>query len=67
MSILFHKSTWAELQDQLEEVRRQLTELDIASQGEFDLTPEQQFAYDALGQTQDAILDGIEEYKQLNN
>lgn len=67
MSIFFHKPTWAELHDQLDKVRRQLTELDIASQGEFDLTPEQQFAYDALGQTEDAILDGIEQYKQLNN
>ncbi len=64
---VFNMPTWGQLQDELDKVNRQIIELDIASQQEFGPSNEDQFAYEALGQIKDGILDAINAYKELNN
>ena len=64
---VFNMPTWGKLQEDLDEVNRQIIELDVASQQEFGPSNEDQFAMEALGQIKDAILDAIDAYKELNN
>lgn len=64
---VFKMPTWGKLQEDLNEVNRQIIELDVASQQEFGPSNEDQFAMEALGQIKDAILDTMDAYKQLNN
>lgn len=64
---VFNMPTWGQLQDDLDKVNRQIIELDIASQQEFGPSDEDQFAFEALGQLKDSILDTMDAYKELNN
>jgi len=64
---VFNMPTWGQLQEELDNINNQLIELDVASQQEFGPSDQDQFAYEALGQTKDAILDTMDAYKELNN
>ncbi len=57
----------AKMQYDLDIIRYRLTELDIDSQGEFDLTPSQQREYKALEKAELALLDVLESLRELNN
>lgn len=64
---VFNMPTWGKLQEELDNINNQLIELDVASQQEFGPSDQDQFAYEALGQSKDAILDTMDAYKELNN